>query len=127
LLSPRSKPTAGSLAEIGLRSTSHEKTAYHLPDAPRLTVRVFTLPSTGRVEEEKVRVFTVLESLPFLPLDAESSKAGGRIYAEKKRIGSPVDPEDAMIAGIARVRGEKVLTKNLKHFQGIEGVKIEAY
>jgi tRNA(fMet)-specific endonuclease VapC len=80
-----------------------------------------------RIEEEKARILAVLESLPFLPLDAESSKAGGRIYAEKKRIGSPVDPEDAMIAGIARVRGEKVLTRNLKHFQGIEGVNIEAY
>jgi predicted nucleic acid-binding protein len=50
-----------------------------------------------------------------------------RIYGEKKRICSIVDPEDAMVAGIAKVHGEKVLTKNLKHFQGIEGVNVESY
>ena len=84
--------------------------------------------SLGRkAEEEKARVLVVLESLPFLPLDVESSKAGGRIYGEKKRMGSTVDPEDAMVAGIARVHGEKVLTRNLKHFQGIEGVNDESY
>jgi predicted nucleic acid-binding protein len=80
-----------------------------------------------KAEEGKARVLVVLESLPFLPLDVESSKAGGRIYGEKKRMGSTVDPEDAMVAGIARVHGEKVLTRNLKHFQGIEGVNVESY
>jgi tRNA(fMet)-specific endonuclease VapC len=80
-----------------------------------------------KAEEEKARILVVLESLPFLPLDVESSKAGGRIYGEKKRVGSKVDPEDAMVAGIARVHGEKVLTRNLKHFQGIEGVNVESY
>jgi predicted nucleic acid-binding protein len=80
-----------------------------------------------KAEEGKARILVVLESLPFLPLDVESSKAGGRIYGEKKRMGSTVDPEDAMVAGIARVHGEKVLTRNLKHFQGIEGVNVESY
>jgi len=80
-----------------------------------------------KAEEGKARVLVVLESLPFLPLDVESSKAGGRIYGEKKRMGSTFDPEDAMVAGIARVHGEKVLTRNLKHFQGIEGVNVESY
>lgn len=80
-----------------------------------------------KAEEGKARVLVVLESLPFLPLDVESSKAGGRIYGEKKRMGSTVDPEDAMVAGIARVHGEKLLTRNLKHFQGIEGVDVESY
>jgi len=80
-----------------------------------------------KAEEGKARILVVLESLPFLPLDVESSKAGGRIYGEKKRMGLTVDPEDAMVAGIARVHGEKVLTRNLKHFQGIEGVNVESY
>ena len=80
-----------------------------------------------KAEEGKARVLVVLESLPFLPLDVESSKAGGRIYGEKKRMGLTVDPEDAMVAGIARVHGEKVLTRNLKHIQGIEGVNVESY
>jgi tRNA(fMet)-specific endonuclease VapC len=82
---------------------------------------------SNKAEEEKARVLAVIESLPFLPLDAESSRASGRIYAEKSSESSTFDPEDAMIAGIAWVHGERVLTRNLKHFRGIEGVKVESY
>ena len=32
-----------------------------------------------------------------------------------------------MVAGIAKVHGEKVLTKNTKHFRGVEEVSIESY
>lgn len=38
-----------------------------------------------------------------------------------------MDPEDAMIAGIARVNGEAVVTRNLRHFKGIKGVAVETY
>lgn len=82
---------------------------------------------SSKAEEEKARILAVLESLPFLPLDAESSRAGGRIYGERRRVGSTIDPGDAMVAGVARVHGEKVLTRNLRHFQGIEGVNVESY
>jgi predicted nucleic acid-binding protein len=38
-----------------------------------------------------------------------------------------MDPEDAMIAGIAKSNNKKILTRNLKHFQGIENVTTESY
>jgi len=85
------------------------------------------LSLTRRPDEEKTRILAVLESLPFLPLDYESSQAGGRIYGDKQRSGLMIDPEDAMIAGIAKIHHKKLLTRNLKHFQGIEGVKVEPY
>jgi len=47
--------------------------------------------------------------------------AGGAIYDDEVRKGSRVDPLDAMIAGIAKTRGEKVVTRNVRHFEGIEG------
>jgi predicted nucleic acid-binding protein len=78
-------------------------------------------------DEEKSRIFAVLQSLPFLPLDYMLSQAGGRIYGDKRHSGSRIDSEDAMIAGIARVNGKKLLTRSLKHFQGIEGVSVEPY
>ena len=37
------------------------------------------------------------------------------------------DPEDAMIAGIAKVHGEAVITRNVRHFVNIERVEIEKY
>lgn len=95
--------------------------------APTVFELYVGLSLSRKPDEEKSRIFAVLQSLPFLPLDYMSSQAGGRIYGDKRRSGSMIDPENAMIAGIARVHGKKLLTRNLKHFQGIEGVNVEPY
>ncbi len=78
-------------------------------------------------QEEKGKIMTILSSLPQLSLDFPSASVGGLIYGEKIRAGREIDPEDAMLAGIARVKAEKILTRNLKHFTGIEGVAVETY
>jgi tRNA(fMet)-specific endonuclease VapC len=78
-------------------------------------------------EEEKSKIITTLSSISQLSLDSPSARAGGLIYGEKMRTGRTIDPEDAMIAGIAKVNAEKVLTRNTKHFSDIEGVNVENY
>lgn len=78
-------------------------------------------------EDEKSKILSVVASLPQLPLDFQSACAGGSIYVEKIKAGSKIDPEDAMIAGIAKVRNETIVTRNVKHFEGIQGVTIESY
>jgi predicted nucleic acid-binding protein len=95
--------------------------------APTIFELYVGLSLSRKPEEEKRKILEVLRSLPFLPLDYESSRAGGLIYGDKQRSGSLIDPEDAMVAGIAKVNGKKLLTRNLRHFQGIEGVVVESY
>ena len=80
-----------------------------------------------KASEEKNRINTVIESLPLLHFDLESSKEAGKIYGDKIKAGLTIDSEDAMIAGIAKVNHVKVITRNLKHFQEIDGVTIEKY
>ncbi len=77
--------------------------------------------------QEKTRIHEVLESLPFQPLDYESSQVAGQIYGDKQKTGDMIDPQDAMIAGIAKTSGEIILTRNQKHFQSIQGVTTETY
>jgi len=77
--------------------------------------------------EEKELIREVLDSLLFLPLDYKASVEAGSIYGEKRKQGGTINPQDAMIAGIARSVGEKILTRNTKHFQGIEKVSTESY
>ena len=77
--------------------------------------------------EEKEKIQEVLDSLPFIPLDYTASIEAGRIYGDKRKQGETIDPQDAMIAGIARSVGEKILTRNIKHFSGIEKVSIDSY
>ena len=80
-----------------------------------------------RSVEEKAKITSIVASLPQLPLDYESAKAAGEIYAGKVRAGSTIDTEDAMLAGISRVHREPILTRNVKHFSNIEGVSAETY
>ena len=82
--------------------------------------------SSKRIHENR-KIERILGNLQILPLDLDSAKEAGEIYAYKKRGGLTIDPEDAMIAGICRACGEPILTRNVNHFSGIEGVALETY
>ena len=73
------------------------------------------------------KILNVLASLPILPLDYQSAVAAGSIYGEKLKGGARIDPEDAMIAGIAQIANEPLLIRSLRHFWGIDGVTVERY
>ena len=78
-------------------------------------------------EEERDRVMATLRSLTQLPLDANSAVRAGLIYARKASAGSKIDPEDAILAGIAVENQQPVLTRNKRHFSGIDDLRIESY
>ncbi|MDA4118540.1 MAG: PIN domain-containing protein [Thaumarchaeota archaeon] len=80
-----------------------------------------------RSSEEKERVLEVLRSLTHLPLDQQSATRAGLVYAHRSREGVEMDPEDAMIAGIALENHETLLTRNRRHFSGIPELKLEGY
>jgi predicted nucleic acid-binding protein len=95
--------------------------------APTIFELYVGLSLTAKPREEKAKIAAVLASLPQLPLDHTSASAAGLIYGEKTRSGSRMDPEDAVIAGIAKANNKKIVTRNTRHFQGIEGVSTEPY
>jgi tRNA(fMet)-specific endonuclease VapC len=80
-----------------------------------------------KAQKERSKIISTISGMPQLPLDNESAIAAGLIYGEKRRSGATIDPEDAMLAGISKVRDDPVLTRNVKHFSNIEGVKVESY
>jgi predicted nucleic acid-binding protein len=77
--------------------------------------------------EEKAIVHSVISSMPVLSLDFDSACEGGLIFSARKKEGKTMDPEDAMVAGIAKLNHETILTRNTRHFSGIEGVRVEGY
>ena len=80
-----------------------------------------------RSAEERDKVLEVLRSLTQLSLDQQSATRGGLIYAQRSREGVEMDPEDAMLAGIAVENRETLLTRNKRHFSGIPDLKLESY
>ncbi len=77
------------------------------------------------LEIEKIK--SVLQNQVHWQLDKASAEKGGLINGELIKKGQQIDPEDAMIAGIALQHNESVLTRNLKHFSRIPGLKVETY
>lgn len=95
------------------------------------TVSVFEL-FTGivqyaRPEQERANVMDIINSQIIIPLDMESAMKGGEIDGQLTKKGQTVDQQDSMIAGIALTRNEKILTRNVKDFSKIHGLRVETY
>jgi len=54
-----------------------------------------------------------------LPFDLPAAQAAGRIAAERRRAGRPVEIRDVQIAGIALARKVALATRNRRHFEGL--------
>ncbi|HZW54892.1 MAG TPA: PIN domain-containing protein [Nitrososphaerales archaeon] len=78
-------------------------------------------------EEERSKIISTVDSLPKLPLDYKSARLAGEIYTARQRIGSTIDPKDAMLAGDSKIMWTSIITRNIKHFSNIAGVTVESY
>ncbi len=77
----------------------------------------------NNVEKTKV----LLERLDVLPFDLKSSEIAGEALARLKELGETIDFRDAMIAGIARVNGLTLVTRNKEHFSRVKDLRIEIW
>ena len=66
------------------------------------------------------------QSLERLNLDERSAKEAGEIEAELLGKNQSIETEDIMIAAIARISGEKVVTRD-RHYAKIHGLKVLKY
>jgi tRNA(fMet)-specific endonuclease VapC len=78
-------------------------------------------------EKEKRKVLDTLASMNILGLNAKSAAKAGEVQGKLIREGKMIDPADAMIAGIALLINEIVLTKNVEHFSRIRALITETY
>ena len=78
-------------------------------------------------EEKTEKTLELFRSINIIGFDFESAIEAGNIQRRLMATGQKIDPEDAMIAGIAKTQRQKVLTRNEKHFRIIHGLEIETY
>jgi tRNA(fMet)-specific endonuclease VapC len=78
-------------------------------------------------EKEKKKVNELISSLFAYPFSENEAKKSGEIEAKLLAKGNMIDLEDIMIAGVAQVHEEPILTRNKKHFEKIENLQIETY
>lgn len=75
---------------------------------------------------EKIKILNILRSQTIYLLDETSAEIAGEIDGTLAKEERTIDPEDCMIAGIAKTKNQTILT-NDKHFDRIKGITIERY
>jgi tRNA(fMet)-specific endonuclease VapC len=69
----------------------------------------------------------VLGRVRVLPLDPTAAVRAGDILARLDEQGKPIGLEDVLIGATALVNGLAVVTRNLTHFERIEGLRVESW
>jgi len=85
---------------------------------------------TGRLRDrrgELLTVETILEPLTILDFDESSARVFGRFTAYLYAHGSPRGDMDILIASVVLVHGERLVTRNTRHFAGIPELVMETY
>jgi len=74
--------------------------------------------------EKLRRLLDVVQTVPF---DLDCADAFGTIKSRLRAIGKPTGEVDALIAATAIVHKAVLVTGNKKHFEHIEGLRIETW
>ena len=82
-------------------------------------------------KEFSQREFNLIEeffdSIPTMALDHSSAYNAAKISVTLAKEGMTIDFNDELIAGICSSKNSAILTKNIKHFSRIKGLKVETY
>ena len=77
--------------------------------------------------EERNKIMDALNGQLIINLDTIAAEKSGEIDGILIKEGKTIRPIDCMIAGIALLKKEKILTRNIKDFSKIRGLEIESY
>ena len=85
------------------------------------------ISASDKPEKEKAKVLAALSEVITLQLSRKSAEKGGEIHGTLSKEGQGIDAIDSMIAAIATLENDTVLTRNVKHFMRVRGLKVESY
>lgn len=80
---------------------------------------------SSRSEENLALIEELFANFESLTFDDDAARRYGEIRATLSRQGTPIGPNDLMIASIAAVHGAVVVTHNSREFSRVDGLKIE--
>lgn len=72
-------------------------------------------------------LYRLLDIVLVIPFDLECAKSFGTIKSKLRSIGKPTGEVDALIAATAIAHKAILATINKKHFENIEGLKVEIW
>jgi tRNA(fMet)-specific endonuclease VapC len=113
---------------------AREKLAALVDRGEALTTTLFNVAElwvgverSGDRRAERSAVSEILAPLVVLGFDEPSARVFGRLTAHLLAAGTPRGDMDVLIAAVALVHGERVVTRNTAHFEGIPQLAVEGY
>jgi len=77
---------------------------------------------------KRLQALELFENIRVLPLDNSAVIKSAEISAELIKKGQLISDCDCLTAGMAQSKGiNRIVTKNIKHFRRIKGIKTENY
>jgi tRNA(fMet)-specific endonuclease VapC len=83
--------------------------------------------SSQRRDYHLARIAELRAALPVTDFDGAAAEHYGQIRAALKLKGKPIGTLDPMIAGHARAKGLTLVTRNIRHFQRVSGLRVETW
>jgi tRNA(fMet)-specific endonuclease VapC len=80
---------------------------------------------SSRSEENLARIEAL--RLPILEFDREDAREAGRLHAFLAAAGLPIGPYDVLIAGQAKARDLVLLSRNVREFERVPGLRLESW
>jgi tRNA(fMet)-specific endonuclease VapC len=78
-------------------------------------------------QKEVTKVEELCANLEILGLDQGAARRYGKLMHEDSLKQSPIGDSDLIIASIALQHGEKLVTRNVKHFSRVSGLVVEQW
>ena len=69
----------------------------------------------------------ILEHFPALPIESSVARAHAQLWAELEAKGSPVGAHDLWLAASCVALGHSLITRNVREFKRVPGLKVEAW
>ncbi|MEX0704252.1 MAG: type II toxin-antitoxin system VapC family toxin [Planctomycetales bacterium] len=76
---------------------------------------------------ERRAVENCLQLFEVVPFDESTARVFGTIVGDLERQGNVISDMDALIASVALEQDELLVTRNVKHFQRVAGLRVEGH
>ncbi|HGJ66136.1 TPA: type II toxin-antitoxin system VapC family toxin [bacterium] len=86
---------------------------------------IYGVLKSGNPAKNLQRLSSFIEPFTSLPFDDKSARVYGQIRSKLEKLGTPIGPNDLMIASIAISNNIALVTHNIDEFERVDNLYIE--
>lgn len=112
--------------EVSKHLFAHPPSQIAIPSIVIYELEVGIAKSTSPKKRQE-QLSSLIQNVTLVPFNLEEARASAKIRADLERLGEPIGPIDTLIAGCALAHHYILVTRNLKEFEKVKGLKTESW